>query len=78
MAAVFHGMLYFTFCRTSLTFKALAELQRNVASNIYFCLNKAKRLCLSHCSQLLDDVECATFNLFVTQISRKFFVISFH
>ena len=26
---------------------------------LYFCLNEAKRLCLSHCSRLLDDVECA-------------------
>ena len=38
--------------------KALAKLQRNVASNIIcFCFNEAKRLCLNHCSWLLDDAE---------------------
>ena len=37
--------------------KALAELQRNVLSNIYLFLNEAKRLCLNHCFWLLDDAE---------------------
>ena len=43
--------------------------------NVY--LHEAKRLCLNRCSWLLNDVECETFNLFVTQISRNFLVISF-
>ena len=44
---------------------------------ICFCLSEAKRLCLNQCSWLLDDVEFETFNLFVTQINRNLFVISF-
>ena len=39
---------------------------------ICFCLNEA-----NHDSWLLNDVECETFNLFVTQISRNLIVISF-
>ena len=27
-------------------------------------LNEARRLCLSHCFRLFDDVECETFNFF--------------
>ena len=56
---------------------ALAKLQCNVTSN-YFCLDEANRLCPSHCSRLLDDAECAKFNLLDTQIGRNLFVISFY
>ena len=47
---------------------------------IFFLINEVKCLCMNHCSWFLDDVEyveCETFNLFVKQISRNLFVISF-
>ena len=46
--------------RTGSKCTALAKLQRNVASNLCFCLYEAKHLCLNHCSRLLDDAEYET------------------
>ena len=45
-----------------------------------FYVSEAKPLCFSLCSQMFDgvnDVEYATFKMFVTQISNYLFVISF-
>ena len=47
---------------TVLHFSVRARLRLNCNAMlhqtfIYFCLNEAKRHCLSHCTQLLDNVE---------------------